>query len=112
MDSRYVPGTAAKRSDLNGDGLVNASDWNVFLPNSFTSFPGDTVVTAYLKGDLDGDKDNDYGDFKLFKSDYIAANGAAAFAALEHAVPEPSSLALSAIVATLLLAPGRGKRMT
>jgi hypothetical protein len=67
-------------------------------------------VAAYLKGDLDGDKDNDYTDFKLFKSDFIAANGAAAFAALEHGVPEPSSLVLSAMVATFLLAARREKR--
>jgi hypothetical protein len=85
------------RSDLNGDGSVNVVDWSLFLPNSFKSFAGDTAVAAYRKGDLDGDKDSDYADFQLFKSDFIAANGAAAFATLEGAVPEPSSFALAAL---------------
>jgi hypothetical protein len=82
------------RSDLNGDGDVNVADWSLFLPNSFTTFPGETAVGAYLKGDLDGDMDNDYADFQLFKADFIAANGEAAFAQLVGNVPEPSTLAL------------------
>ena len=94
-------GVAFGRSDLNGDGSVNLADWSLFVPNSFKSFASDTMVAAYRKGDLDGDKDSDYADFLLFKSDFIAANGAAAFATLEGAVPEPSSFALAAL--TLLM---------
>lgn len=95
-------GTAPTRSDFNGDGLVTAADWAIFVPNSFTAFAADPAVTAYLKGDIDGDKDNDYADFKLFKADFIAANGEAAFAALGAAVPEPATLALGGL-ATLAL---------
>lgn len=100
-------GDAAKRSDLNGDGAVNAADWALFVPNSFTTFAADPAVTAYLKGDLDGDKDNDYADFKLFKADFIAVNGEAAFAALGAAVPEPATLALGGLVAVALVATRR-----
>lgn len=100
-------GTAAPRSDFNDDGLVNAADWAVFVPNSFTAFAADPAVTAYLKGDLDGDKDNDYADFKLFKADFIAANGEAAFAALGAAVPEPATLALGSMASLALVAARR-----
>jgi hypothetical protein len=96
-------GSPAPRSDLNGDSLVTAADWSLFLPHSFTSFPGDLAVAAYLKGDLDGDKDNDYVDFILFRADYNAANGAGSFAALLSGVPEPSSLALVAMTFAVLL---------
>jgi hypothetical protein len=90
-------GAAFGRSDLNGDGAVNVADWSLFVPNSFTTFTSDTTAAAYRKGDLDGDKDNDYADFQLFKTDFIAANGAAAFAELGGVVPETSSVVLAAI---------------
>ncbi len=83
------------RSDFNADGDVTVADWTTFLANSFTNFPAETAVGAYLKGDLDGDKDSDYLDFLTFKADYIAANGEAAFAALGATIPEPGSLCLA-----------------
>lgn len=96
-------GAAAARSDFNGDGVVNALDWSsAFLPNLGKSFAGELAVAAYLKGDLDGDLDNDYNDFLLFKADFIAANGAGAFLALTG-VPEPSA-AVIASLASLALA--------
>jgi hypothetical protein len=100
-------GTAPARSDFNGDGLVNAADWAMFVPNSFTAFAADPAVTAYLKGDLDGDKDNDYADFKLFKADFIAASGEAAFAALGAPVPEPATIALGGLASLALVAARR-----
>lgn len=96
-------GTAAARSDFNGDGQITAADWSTnFLPNLGKTFTGELPVAAYLKGDLDGDLDNDYNDFILFKSDYIAVNGAGAFLALTG-VPEPSTAAF-ALLASLGLA--------
>ena len=103
-------GSAATRSDFNGDGEVDVDDWTLFLPHSFTTFPAETAVGGYLKGDLDGDKDNDYTDFLIFKSDYIEANGAGAFAELTGAVPEPSSLALAAMASALLIGVRRARR--
>lgn len=100
---QYV-GDPVKRSDLNGDGVIDAADWALFVPNSFTTFAEDLAVAAYRKGDLDGDGDNDYADFKLFKADYIAANGVAAFAALGAAVPEPATAALGGMASLALVA--------
>jgi len=96
-------GSLATRSDLNGDNDVTGADWALFFPNSYTTFTGQPAAQAYLKGDLDGDLDNDFADFRLFKADFIASNGEAAFAAMVGAVPEPSSVALLA-VASLALA--------
>jgi hypothetical protein len=85
------------RSDLNGDGQINVADWTVFIANGYTNLSAETAVGAYRRGDLDGDRDNDIFDYRLFKADYIAANGAGAFAALEAAVPEPATVGLLAI---------------
>jgi hypothetical protein len=91
-------GNAIARSDLNGDGVINAADWTIFLANSNKSFVGQSPALAYLGGDLNGDLVNDFRDFRLFQHDYIATNGQAAFAALTGAnAPEPSTLALAAI---------------
>ena len=103
-------GTAAKRSDLSGDGLLTVADWTTFLQHSYTSFGADPAAVAYLKGDLDGDKDNDFDDFRIFKADYIVANGEAAFAALGAVVPEPATLALATFVSTMLVTVGRRSR--
>lgn len=94
----YV-GSNPSRSDLNGDGVINAADYTTaFLPNQGKTFATDSLVAAYLKGDLDGDLDNDYNDFALFKADYIAVNGAGSFAALAG-VPEPTTFVMSLIAA-------------
>lgn len=92
-------GAVPKRSDLNGDGLINAADWTIFATNNGKSFTGDSTVAAYLKGDLNGDFVSDYGDFQIFKTDFVAANGAGSFSTLVG-VPEPTSvvMALLAVV--------------
>jgi hypothetical protein len=87
-------GTPYVRSDLNTDGLVNASDWPLFYPNLLKNLSSLTEVGRALAGDLDGDGDNDVTDFSLFKEDYDAANGAGAFQAMLASVPEPSSTLL------------------
>ena len=45
-----------------------------------------------------GTGDNDYADFRLFKSDFNSANGAGAFEAQVFGVPEPSSLRLGVVL--------------
>jgi hypothetical protein len=99
-------GTAAIRSDLNGDGAITPADWAVFVPNSSTAFAADPAAVAYRKGDLDGDRDNDFSDFRLFKADFIAANGEPAFATLVGAVPEPAGVTML-LAALLALAAAR-----
>lgn len=89
-------GEALDRSDLNSDGALTAADFSIFTANSGASFAGQTRVQSYFGGDLDGDLDNDFGDFRLFKADYIAANGQSAFLAL-FTVPEPSALVIVAV---------------
>jgi hypothetical protein len=80
-------------SDLNMDGVVNGSDWSLFVANAYTDLSSDSPAQKFLHGDLDRDGDNDFDDFRIFKSDYNAAMAAAAAEALPAlpAVPEPTS---------------------
>ncbi|MCA9259789.1 MAG: PEP-CTERM sorting domain-containing protein [Planctomycetales bacterium] len=87
-------GDAISRSDLNGDGSIDSADFATFVANHAKPLGVSDTIQSYLLGDLDGDLDNDRADFVLFKADFIAANGAAAFAALAGSVPEPTSFAL------------------
>ena len=61
--------------------VVNINDWNIFLANNGTSFSDMSAAETYSLGDLNGDLVNDLKDFRLFKADYTAVNGAGAFAA-------------------------------
>ena len=75
------------------------------LPTGRFSSPAVTSTTrarlgcrSYLGGDLNGDFVNDVRDFRLFRTAFIANNGAGAFAALIGGhVPEPTALALAAM---------------
>lgn len=91
---QLMPGPVPIRSDLDGDGAIGIGDWIQFLQYNGTEFPGLTIDEAVARGDLDNDHDNDYFDFRIFRSDYDEANGAGAFALLTS-VPEPSTLAAS-----------------
>ena len=95
-----------KRSDLNFDGAINVSDWNIFLANNGTTFSNMSAAESYPLGDLNGDGVNNRLDFRLFKADYTAVNGAGAFAALPGNVPEPSTLAML-IMACAAFVPAR-----
>ncbi len=90
-------GVPYHRSDLNADGSVNATDWPLYVTNLLADFSALTDVEAALRGDLDGDGDNDVQDFALFKADFDAINGVGAFQAMLEAVPEPASSALAAV---------------
>jgi glucose/arabinose dehydrogenase len=81
------------RSDLNFNGVLDGPDWDIFRANHLESLAGLSLAEAYQQGDLDGDGDNDFFDFRIFQADYIAANGEAGFLAL-FGVPEPGTLVL------------------
>lgn len=101
-------GRSFNRSDLNFDGVLNQADWNVFRTNHLQPMAGLSQAEAYGLGDLDGDGDNDFGDFRLFQADYTSAHGAAAFAQLLTSVPEPGGFALACVAG--LVALGRRSR--
>jgi hypothetical protein len=95
---RIVPGTSIVRGDLNFDSEIDAEDYSLFLAGNYTDLSGLDLDTAYQRGDLDRDLDNDFNDFRIFKQEYIAAKGAQAWADLAARVPEPTGLVLTAIV--------------
>jgi hypothetical protein len=106
-------GAAFKRSDLTFDNLLTAADWNTFKANHLVPLNQTlTPAQTYASGDIDGDLDVDVADFRLFKNDYIAANGAAAWAALGAAVPEPCALSLLIVGGALAAIGRRPKRAT
>jgi hypothetical protein len=112
MDVLFINGPnggAYRRSDLNTDGVVNTADWSLFYPNLLANLSSFTGVQRALKGDLDGDGDNDVNDFALFKADFNLANGAGAFEAM-LGVPEPTSLFLLTFAAGLMLVRRRSRR--
>ena len=98
LNAAPLAGTSA---DLNLDGQTNAGDWSMFVVNSYTTFSGLGQLDAFQRGDLDFDGDNDVADFRYFKSAYIAANGANAFASL-FSVPEPGTFLMSGVFAVVV----------
>lgn len=83
--------------DLDFDGALDADDYGILTLNAETDLSGLTTAQAYQLGDLNNDGFNDVLDFGVFKGDFIAANGAAAFASLVAGVPEPSAFGLAAL---------------
>jgi len=109
VDSVNVGWHLGPRADLTDDGLIDPADWMKFRANHITDISVYGPLERALRGDLDGDGDNDFFDFRLFKTDYIAANGAAAFAALQN-VPEPPAMLLAVLATTAALITGHTTR--
>jgi hypothetical protein len=86
--------------DLNFDGNVNVTDFQVFLDGFLSDFSGQSACSAYQMGDINFDGLSSHADFVAFRESYDAVNGAGAFAAL---VPEPSSASLMGIAMLLLI---------
>lgn len=85
------------RSDFNTDGVINEADYLTLTQNHLKALNGTLHIDTFAFGDINGDLVNDYRDFRLFKADYIAANGAGAFAnliATYGTVPEPGTYGL------------------
>jgi hypothetical protein len=104
-------GVGFAQGDLNTDGTINAADWTVLKTNLHTSLTGKSLAEAYRLGDLNQDKANNHADFVAFKTAFDAANGVGAFAAMVAAVPEPSSLALSVVIAAAAVPVARRRRL-
>jgi hypothetical protein len=89
-------GAAYKIGDLNFDGSINGADWPLFRSGLGSTFDANSALTlTYQQGDLDGDRDTDIADFRLFEVAYDGVNGSGALAAMIAAVPEPNTLTLT-----------------
>ncbi|MDC0935827.1 PEP-CTERM sorting domain-containing protein [Pirellulales bacterium] len=88
--------------DLDLSTVIDEQDWILFRNGHLQDLAGLSQAQQYGMGDLDSDGDNDVDDFRLFKTAYDDANGAAAFDAMLNSVPEPSSLALLGLGACML----------
>ena len=80
-------GDALIAGDYNADGVINVSDYNLFLAGFGGYYPDLSPAQAYLLGDMDGDLDSDLEDFILLAQ---AAGGIEALTS-STAVPEPST---------------------
>jgi len=96
--------------DLDGDSDVDQDDWAIFMANHKGDLSALTPEQQFLAGDLDGDGDNDFEDFVLFEKGFDTLSSIGAFAAMVAAVPEPSSIALVLLGASLLLSQKGQKR--
>jgi hypothetical protein len=96
-------GEAFSRSDLSFDGELNIKDWVTFTAHHLGNLSGLSNAQQYGRGDLDGDGDNDFIDFRIFQTDFDAANGPGALARL-IAVPEPQGLLIAALGGLMALA--------
>ncbi|MEM9657052.1 MAG: PEP-CTERM sorting domain-containing protein, partial [Planctomycetota bacterium] len=72
--------------------------------NAYVDITGTAAIDAYFLGDIDGDIDVDRDDFRLFKSDFLAAGGDLAALAAVASVPEPATIVLLSISAVIGMA--------
>ena len=102
------------RSDFNLNGTIDTSDYLILRANHLATLAGTLHIDTFALGDINGDLLNNYQDFRLFKADFIAANGAAAFANLMAdfgAVPEPGTLGLLTLGVVAGVLASRRKRV-
>lgn len=83
-----------QRGDVDLDGDLDADDYLRLRAFHLTPLAGDSPLETFSFGDIDGDLDNDYDDFRAFKQEYVAAHGAPAMSVLlsiHGSIPESSS---------------------
>ena len=91
--------------DLNADGNVNGADWSIFRENNLTDLAPYSRDQQARRGDLDGDGDNDFQDFRLYQRHYETMFGADAFVQLSAGtVPEPATTTIVGGAGIFLLA--------
>jgi hypothetical protein len=79
--------------DLNADGKLDFLDYQQYLSGLHVNLTDLTAAQAYALGDLNGDFQNDFFDFQLFRQSYDEWNGQGAFAEAFN-IPEPTAMAL------------------
>ncbi len=87
----------ALTGDLNFDGDINSADWMLIRSGQHANMTGFTRSQALALGDLNGDFQNNFTDFVLFKTVFEASNGSGSFNAMFAHVPEPSAVLLSIV---------------
>lgn len=91
-------GDEIARGDLNSDGQIDVSDYQVLVSNlhaPINIFTSDTPLKQYQLGDLTGDASINYQDLVEFGTLFEAANPGSSFAQIS--VPEPGAWAIAAI---------------
>jgi hypothetical protein len=89
-------------SDLNGDNEVDVADATLYLSGLHADLSGLTAAEARMRGDMNGDFQNNYNDFVIFRHAYEIENGAGALiAALK--VPEPAGIGWFALGGAAIL---------
>ncbi len=83
--------------DLNSDGQLDLLDYQKYLVGLHADLSGLTQQQAYELGDLNGDFQNNFTDFQLFRQVYDQWNGQGALADALIGIPEPTALALFAV---------------
>jgi hypothetical protein len=104
------PLVVTPNADLNHDGNLDLGDFHLFLNGLHTDLSGLGLDEAYRRGDLNGDRMNNFADFVLFRNAYDAAHGAGALAAALR-VPEPNAIAILCALGPMLVAYRCGRRL-
>ena len=63
----------ARTGDFDLNGEIDANDYDRLRAYHLATLNGDSPLETIAFGDADGDLDNDYEDFRIFKQAYIAA---------------------------------------
>lgn len=80
--------------DFDADGDIDSEDWATLRSNQHANLTNLSLLEAYLRGDMNGDRANNHADFVLFKTIFDAVNGPGSFALLVASVPEPATAPL------------------
>jgi hypothetical protein len=99
--------------DFDFDRDIDATDWLLFIEDAETNLSGLSRVERYQRGDLNGDGFNNIVDFGLFETLFDDANGGAgAFEEMlaGFSIPEPTTISLLIVAATVCLGGRRRPR--